>query len=376
MREKYGKWVPYLSHRADLDFIFGELVGELNAGHCYIDWGNFARVERVQGGLLGADLQADRASGRYVIKKIYRGENWNPSTRSPLTEAGVEVKEGEYLIRLNGQDLTVKDNPYRLLENTAGKKISIVVNGKPSAEGGREYEIRPVASEQALFYLDWVQSRRALVDKLSGGRIGYFHVPDTAVPGNREFFKGMYAFYKKDALIIDERYNGGGFSTAVMIDMLGRRPTVYWARRGLEMTQEPAVAHDGPKAMLINHYSSSGGDAFPYNFRKRALGTLIGTRTWGGLVGQSGNAGLVDGTAIRVATVGVVATEGGWTVEGEGVSPDIEVWDLPELVAQGRDPSVEKAVAVLLEELKKNPPKKPGKPADPDRSAWHEKKKR
>jgi tricorn protease len=376
MREKYGRWVPYLSHRADLDFIFGELVGELNAGHCYIDWGNFARVDRVQGGLLGADLQADPASGRYVIKKIYRGENWNPSTRSPLTEAGVEVKEGEYLIRLNGQDLTVKDNPYRLLENTAGKKIPIVVNGKPSAEGAREYEIRPVASEQALFYLDWVQSRRALVDKLSGGRIGYFHVPDTAIPGNREFFKGMYAFHHKDALIIDERYNGGGFSPNVMIDALGRRPTQYWARRGLEMTQEPAIANNGPKAMLINHYSSSGGDSFPYGFRQRNLGALIGTRTWGGLVGQSGNAGLVDGTAIRVATVGVVAAEGGWTVEGEGISPDIEVWDLPELVAQGRDPSVEKAVAVLLEELKKSPPRRPAKPADPDRSAWHEKKKR
>ncbi len=375
MREKFGKWVPFLSHRADLDFILGELVGELNAGHCYISWGNFPRVERIQGGLLGADLQADPQAGRYVIKKIYGGENWNPDTRSPLTELGVEVKEGDYIIRLNGQDLTLKDNPYRLLENTAGKKTSIVVNGKPSAEGSREYWIRPVASEQALFYVDWVRSRRALVEKLSGGRIGYFHVPDTAVAGNREFFKGFYAFYHKDALIIDERYNGGGFSTAVMIDQLGRRIASYWARRGMEMTQDPGIAHDGPKAMLINHYSSSGGDAFPYNFRKRGLGTLIGTRTWGGLVGQSGNAGLVDGTAIAVATIGIVDTEGRWTVEGEGISPDIEVWDLPELVAQGRDPSVEKAVAFLLEELKKNPPKKPQKPADPDRSKWHEKKK-
>ena len=376
MRERYGKWVSYLSHRADLDFIFGELVGELNAGHCYISWGNFPRVERIQGGLLGAELEADAKAGRYVIKKIYRGENWHPDTRSPLTELGVEVKEGDYIIRLNGRDLTLKDNPYRLLENTAGKKTSIVVNGKPSTDGSREYWIKPVASEQALFYLDWVQSRRALVDKLSGGRIGYFHVPDTALAGNREFFKGMYAYYSKEALIIDERYNGGGFSTAVMIDMLGRRVTSYWARRGLEMTQDPAIAHDGPKAMLINHYSSSGGDAFPFNFRKRNLGTLIGTRTWGGLVGQSGNAGLVDGSAIGVATVGIVNKEGEWTVEGEGISPDIEVWDLPELVAQGRDPSVERAVAVLLEDLKKNPPRKPQKPADPDRSAWHEKKKK
>lgn len=375
MREKYGKWIPYLSHRADLDFIFGELVGELNAGHCYINWGNFSRVPRLNGGLLGAELQADEKAGRFIIKKIYKGENWNAATRAPLTEQGIDIKEGEYLIRLNGQDLTAKDNPYRFLENTAGKKISIVVNGSPVSEGGREYWIRPAASEQSLLYLDWVQSRRALVDKLSGGRIGYFHVPDTAVAGNREFLKGMYAFFTKDALIIDERYNGGGFSTAVMIDMLGRRITSYWARRGMEMLQDPGIAHDGPKVMLINHFSSSGGDAFPFNFKKRKLGTLIGTRTWGGLVGQSGNAGLVDGTAIGVPTISIVNTEGDWTVEGEGIAPDIEVWDLPELVAQGRDPSIERAVAFLLEELKKNPPKKVAKPGDPDRSKWHEKKK-
>ncbi len=375
MRDRYARWLPSLSHRADLDFIFGELVGELNAGHCYIDWGNFPRVPRLNGGLLGAELQADEKAGRYIIKKIYKGENWNAATRSPLTEQGIDVKEGDYLIRLNGQDLTTKDNPYLFLENTAGKKISIVVNGRPVPEGSRELWIRPVASEQSLFYLDWVRSRRALVDKLSGGRIGYFHVPDTAFAGNREFFKGFYAFFNKDALIIDERYNGGGFSTAVMIDMLGRRTTSYWARRGLEMLRDPGIAHDGPKAMLINHYSSSGGDAFPFNFRERKLGTLIGTRTWGGLVGQSGNAGLIDGTAIRVATVGVVNTEGEWTVEGEGISPDIEVWDLPERVARGGDPSLERAVAFLLEELKKNPPKKVAKPGDPDRSKWHEKKK-
>jgi tricorn protease len=375
MREKYAKWIPSLSHRADLDFILGELVGELNTGHCYINWGNFPRAERVNGGLLGAELKAEESSGRYLINKIFQGENWNEATRSPLTEQGLDIKEGEYIIRLNGQELTTKDNPYRLLENTAGQRISIVVNGRPASDGGREYWIKPVASEQRLFYLDWVASRRAMVDRLSGGRIGYFHVPDTADAGNREFFKGLYAFYNKDALIIDERNNGGGFGTSVMIDMLGRRIDSYWARRGLEILQDPGIAHEGPKVMLINHYSASGGDAFPYNFRKRKLGTLIGTRTWGGLVGQSGNAGLVDGTALGVPTIGIVNTEGEWTVEGEGVSPDIEVWDLPELVAKGRDPSLEKAVSFLLEELKKNPPKKVSKPAEPDRSKWHEKKK-
>ncbi|MGB8951248.1 MAG: PDZ domain-containing protein [Candidatus Aminicenantales bacterium] len=374
MREKYARWLPFLSHRGDLDHILGELVGELNVGHTYISWGNFPRVPRLNGGLLGAELEADEKAGRYILKKIYKGENWNEDVRSPLTEQGIDIKEGEYILSLNGVDVTTRDNPYRFLENTAGKKVSITVNSKPDKEGSREFWIRPVASEQRLFYLDWVLSRRAMVDKLSGGRVGYFHVPDTAVDGNREFFKGMYAFYNKDALIIDERYNGGGFTTSVMIDMLSRQLLSYWARRGMEMLPTPGVVHKGPKAMLINHFSSSGGDDFPYNFKNRKLGIVIGTRTWGGLVGLSGNAGLVDGTAIAVPTIGIVSTDGGWDVEGMGISPDIEVWDLPDLVAKGRDPSLEKAVEVLMEELKKNPPKKVEKPKDPDRSKWHEKK--
>ena len=373
MKDKYGALVPYVSHRADLDYIFGELVGELNVGHSYVDWGTFARPKRVEGGLLGAEFKADDKAGRYIISKIYKGENWDESSRSPLTEQGVEVREGDYLIRLNGQEVTTRDNPYRFLENTAGKKMSLVVNAKPAAEGAREYWVRPVKSEQRLFYLDWVASRRAMADKLSGGRVGYIHVPDTAVAGNRELFKGFYAYADKEALVIDERYNGGGFIPDTMVDLLGRRLLNYIAGRTPEMTTTPTYVHQGPLVMLINHSAGSGGDAFPYYFKKLKLGLTIGTRTWGGLVGLSGNPGFTDGSTVEVPTFGFVGTDGDFAVEGLGVAPDIEVIDSPDLVAKGRDPALEKGVQVLLEELQKNPPKKVGKPKAPDRSKLHEK---
>ncbi|MBD3414431.1 MAG: acetyl-CoA synthetase [Candidatus Aminicenantes bacterium] len=375
MKKKYSQLVSYLSHRADLDYLFGELVGELNVGHAYINWGEFDRPERVEGGLLGAMFEADPQAGRYIISKIYPGENWNENTRSPLTQQGIKINEGDYLLSINGRKVTLKDNPYQFLENTAGKKISLKVNSEPTENGAREYWVEPIQSELNLFYLDWVQSRREMVEKLSDGRIGYFHVPNTSIQGNRELFKGMYAYHHKEALIIDERYNGGGFIPDVMVDLLDREVLNFWARRGLKMSQTPGIAHDGPKVMLINHYSSSGGDAFPYYFKKLNLGLLVGTRTWGGLVGVSGNPGLMDGSSFSVPTFGFVNTQGEWAVEGIGVEPDIEVYDRPELIFKGKDPSLEKAVEILLEELENNPPEKPEKPESPDRSKWIKKKK-
>jgi len=373
LKEKYACLVPFLSHRADLDFIFGELVGEVNSGHTYVNWGDFPRVKRLDTGLLGAELKADAAAGRYMVAKIFAGENWNEATRSPFTEQGVGVQVGDYIIELNGSEVTLKDNPYRFLENTVGRKISIKVSARPLAAGAREYWIKPVKSELALLNLDWVRSRRQMVERLSGGRIGYIYVPDTSTQGNTELYKGMYAYKNKEALIVDDRYNGGGFIPTVMTELLARKTLNYWATRGLQMNPDPGVANDGPKVMLINGYSSSGGDAFPYYFKKSKLGLLIGTRTWGGLIGISGNPDLADGGSLNVPTFGFVDTDGHWAVEGEGVSPDIEVIDRPELVAAGKDPSIEKAVEVLLEQLKKNPPKKPAMPPEPDRSKWIEK---
>lgn len=373
LKAKYEKLLPSVSHRADLDYIFGEIIAESNTGHAYDNWGDFERVKRIDGGLLGADLKADPASNRYKISKIYKGENWNEARRSPLTEQGVNIKEGDYLISLNGNNVTLADNPYKFLENTIGKVIEITVNSTPSDDGSKTYEIKPIKSELELFYMDLIESRRAMVDKLSGGKIGYIHVPNTAVEGNYELHRGMYAFHNKEALIIDDRDNGGGFIPENMADLLDRETLSYWHRRGLKSMKSPAIAHDGPKVMLINGYSSSGGDAFPYYFKKKGLGLLIGTRTWGGLVGISGNAGLVDGGYINVPRFGVYNENEEWIIEGIGVYPDIEVIDEPHLIAKGIDPCIEKAVDVLLKQLQENPVKKVNPPTDPDRSKWIEK---
>jgi tricorn protease len=324
--------------------------------------------------LLGAELTADEASGRYRISHIYKGENWNTSRRSPLTEQGVDVKEGDYLISINGKDITTASNPYLFLENSMGKTVEISVNSRPSAENARTSLIKPISSELELRYFDWVNERRAMVDKLSGGRIGYIHVPNTSTSGNKELFQGMYTYFDKEALIIDDRYNGGGFIPDRMADLLDRHTLVYWHRNGLMPSKSPAIAHDGPKVMLINGYSSSGGDAFPYFFKKMGLGSLIGTRTWGGLVGISGNASLVDGGNISVPQFGIFDKEDGWIIEGLGVYPDIEVVDRPEQLVKGTDPCIEKAVDVLLKELKDKPVKKVVVPAAPDRSKWREEK--
>jgi tricorn protease len=372
VREDYAVLVPFVGHRADLDFILSEIVSESNTGHSYVNWGDFKKPERIEGGLLGAELVADKNAGYYKIAKIYEGQNWDESRRSPLTEQGVDVKEGDYLISINGHEITTSNNPYEFLENTAGKRIEIGVNSKPVTDGVRTSYIKPVISESELMYYNWVIDRRALVDKLSGGKIGYIHVPNTAIEGNRELFKGMYAYHDKEALIIDDRYNGGGFIPDVMAGLLDRKTLSYWNVNGLSPMKTPAVAHDGPKVMLINGYSSSGGDAFPYYFKKKGLGKLIGTRTWGGLVGISGNARLVDGGSISVPRFGVFDENSQWIIEGIGVSTDIEVFDRPEQLAKGVDPGIEKAVEVLLKELEKNPQKKVKLPEPPDRSGWIE----
>lgn len=372
IKSRYEELLPFVSHRADLDYILNEMVAETNTGHTYVDWGDFEQVKRIDNGLLGAELLADEAAGRYRIGKIYQGENWNPARRSPLTEQGIDVKEGEYLISIDGKDLTTDMNPYLLLENKSGKTIEITVNSRPSTSNTRTLTIKTIPSELELFYFDWVNQRRALVEKLSGGRIGYIHVPNTSTSGNKELFHGMYTYFDKEALIIDERYNGGGFIPDRMVDLLDRHTLTYWHQNGLTPSKAPGIAHDGPKVMLINGYSSSGGDAFPYFFKKLGLGKLIGTRTWGGLVGISGNARLVDGGYISVPRFGIFDKDDGWIIEGVGVYPDIEVVERPEQLVDGIDACIEKAVEVLLKELEEKPVRKVTTPAPPDRSGWHE----
>jgi tricorn protease len=364
IRAKYEALLPHVASRGDLDWLFQEIAGEANAGHVYVERGDQSRVERKAGGLLGAEL-ADHASGYTRIAHIFPGENWNPTLRSPLTEPGVNVAEGDFILAVDNVSTRGVDNFYRLLENRADRVVTLRVNKNPQEAGARDVQVRTLASEQGLRYLDWVQSRRRMVEQLSDGRIGYIHVPNTAVEGSRELFKGMLAYASKEALVIDDRYNGGGFIPDRMIELLSRQPLNYWKQRGLEPNPTPLLNHRGPKAMLINGLSASGGDALPYYFRKMKLGTLFGTRTWGGLIGISGNPRLSDNGGINAATFRFMSTDGGWAVENEGVAPDVEVIDRPELLAAGRDPTLEAAVQHLLRELQANPPSAVTAPAAP-----------
>ncbi|MCX7562187.1 PDZ domain-containing protein [Xanthomonadaceae bacterium XH05] len=366
IRAQYEPLVAGVRSRSDLDYVLQELVGELNSGHVYVESGDQVRAARKPGGLLGAELISD-ASGYAKIARIFPGENWNSRTRSPLTEAGVMVKEGEYLIAIDDVSTRGVDNVYRLLENKGNRLVSLRINALPQESGARDVVVRTIESEQELRYLDWVQSRRRMVEQLSGGRIGYIHVPNTAVEGSRETFKGLVAYNDKEALIIDDRYNGGGFIPDRLVELLARTPLNYWKQRGLEPNATPFLHHRGPKAMLINGLSSSGGDALPYYFRKLGLGKLIGTRTWGGLIGISGNPRLADNGAVLAATFSFMDTDGRWDVEDVGVVPDIEVIDRPELIAAGRDPGIERAVQELLAELDRNPTKAITVPPAPTR---------
>ena len=354
--KRYQPMADAIAHRADLDYVLSEIAGEINSGHIYVNSGDMPTATRLQHGLLGVEISAHK-SGFVKIENIFKGENWHENFRSPLNEPGVNASVGDYIVEVNGRSVKDVVNFYELLENTQGKSVELLLSKSPSLKKSWKVTVKPIASETGLRYLQWTQSRAEYVDKLSDGRIGYVHLPNTHYEGNRSLFKNFLPQTSKEAMIIDDRYNGGGFIPEHMITWLARKPLNYWKRRGVEPTKTPQFAHDGPKAMLINGYSSSGGDALPYYFRQAGLGKLIGTRTWGGLIGISGNPGLVDGGSVIAATFRILDNDGNWIIENEGVSPDIEVIDRPELIQAGQDPSIERAVQELLKELKANPKK-------------------
>lgn len=354
--KRYQPMADAVAHRTDLDYVLSEIAGEINAGHIYVQSGDAPKAERKKHGLLGAQIASHR-SGYAKITDIYQGEDWHEDFRSPLGQTGVNASVGDYIIAVNGRPVNQVSNFYELLENTQGEPVELLLSKKPNTKQTWQVTVTPVASEQGLRYLDWVNSRAAYVNKLSNGKIGYVHLPNTHYEGNRSLFKNFMPQTTKPAMIIDDRYNGGGFIPEHMITWLARKPLNYWKRRGVEPTKTPAFAHEGPKAMLINGYSSSGGDALPYYFRQAGLGKLIGTRTWGGLIGISGNPSLADGGQVIAATFRILDNDGNWIIENEGVTPDIEVIDRPELIHKGYDPSIERAVKELLKELKANPKK-------------------
>jgi tricorn protease len=298
---------------------------------------------------------------------VYGGLNWNPQLRSPLTEPGVNVRAGEYLLAVSGREVRPPANLYSFFENTAGKIVEITVGPNADGAGSRVVQVVPLESEAAIRNRDWVEGNLKKVDAATGGRVAYVYVPNTAQPGYDYFKRYFYPQSHKDAVIVDERFNGGGQIADYYIDIL-RRPLIsYWAMRYGEDLKTPTASIQGPKVMLIDETAGSGGDLLPWMFRKFKLGTLIGQRTWGGLVGVLGFPTLMDGGTITAPNLAIWTPEDGWVVENEGVPPDIEVEQTPKDVIAGKDPQLERAIAVVMEELKKNPPPRPTRPALPER---------
>ncbi len=365
MGEKYSVFLPHLSCRADLNRVIQWMCSELAVGHHRVGGGDtVSQPSQVPGGLLGADYSIE--NNRYRFKKIYGGLNWNPQLRSPLTEPGVEVKEGEYLLAVQGKELRPPANIYSLFENTAEKIIEITVGPSPDGTSSRTVKVVPVRDESALRNRDWVEGNVRKVHEATGGRVAYVYVPNTSTLGHTYFKRYFFPQVDKDAIIVDERFNGGGSVADYYIDFLRRQLLCFWNMRYGADLKTPGASIQGPKVMLIDETAGSGGDLLPWMFRKLKLGKLIGKRTWGGLVGTLGFPVLMDGGYVSAPNL-AIWTEDGWVVENEGVPPDIEVEQRPADVIQGRDPQLEKAIEVIMEELKKNPPKSPQRPAYPVR---------
>jgi len=363
IREKYEVLLPYVKHRHDLTYLIREMISELNVGHCYVTSpSDTPAPERVKVGLLGARFGKD-ASGAFRVIRIYEGENWDKSLRSPFREGGVDIAQGDYIMEVDGVDCSSMKVIYEALIGKVDKTVALTVNSSPSRTGARTVYVRPIADEASLMYYEWVQENINKVNRASNGQIGYIHIPDMGIAGLDMFTKLFYTQLDKKALIIDDRMNGGGNVSPMILERLAReayRMSMY--RHGVNLPV-PNESHSGPKVCLIDKYSMSDGDLFPYGFRKMGLGKLIGTRTWGGIVGISGSKPYLDGQDVRTPFFTSYSTDGEWIIEGHGVEPDIEVDINPFEDYLGNDAQLNKAIEVLLEELKSFEPL-PGTPPD------------
>lgn len=363
--QRYRTWLPHVAHRSDLNYLIGEMIAELNVGHAYIQGGDFEIPDRPKVALPGARFQLDKASNRYRIAKIFRGENAEPKYRAPLSEVGVDVSEGQYVLAIAGEQLTGDDNPYRLLRHKTDPVV-ITVNDKPEMEGAREVTYSPVFDESKLLYLEWVKSNLQRVDKATKGRVAYLHIPDMSAEGIYEFIKWFYPQIRKEGLIVDVRANGGGNVSQWIIERLDNK--LLGTRFG-RLSDDPGTYPDtvfhGHMVCILNQNSASDGDIFPYRFRQAGLGPLIGMRSWGGVVGISDTGPLIDGGQIFVPLSATNAPTGQWIIEGHGVDPDIEVENDPKSVIEGKDPQLQRAIREVLKRIKQEPKQLPDRPEDP-----------
>ncbi|MEO6654870.1 MAG: S41 family peptidase, partial [Pyrinomonadaceae bacterium] len=368
IREDYKKWLPYVAHRSDLNYVISEMCAELTVQHAYIDGGDFNLPPRVRVALPGARFEVDKAAGRYKISKIFGGQNEEDIYRSPMTEVGGDARVGDYVLAINGENVSADRDIYSYLRGKADSTVTFTVNGTPTTQGAHDVTLRPVTSESDLIYLDWVEANRRRVDQLSGGRLGYLHIPDMGAPGLREFIKWYYPQLRKEGLVVDVRANGGGNVSRMLIERLSRKVLgINYSRGSINPSTYPDGAFPGPMIAILDGNSASDGDIFPYMFRQAGLGQLVGKRSWGGVVGITNRGTLIDGGVVNVPEFALLNTKGEYIIEGYGVDPDIEVDNDPKSVIAGGDPQLERAIAELMKKIV-TPIKLPGRPADPNKS--------
>ena len=368
VRKTYEPLIAFVNHRADLTYIIGEMIGELSAGHTYVGGGDMPQPERIKLGLLGATIERDPDSKYFRIVKILKGENWDPGSRSPLTDIGVDVKEGDYILAVDGKPTNQVSNLFELLVNKADKQVKLKVNSAPKETGFRETVVVPTADEQGLFYHNWVQSNIEKVSKATNGKVGYVHIPDMGANGLNEFVKYYYPQLRKEALIVDVRGNGGGSVSPQIIERLRREIAMIDIARNAAPSIDPGGTILGPKVMLIDEFAASDGDIVAYRFKQYKLGAVIGKRTWGGVVGIRGTLPLLDGGFLNkpeFSRYDIAGKE--WIMEGHGVDPDIVVDNDPAKEFSGEDQQLNKAIEVIVEEMKKMPAKLAPPPPYPDK---------
>jgi tricorn protease len=366
LREQYKPLLKYVAHRSDLNYVIGEMIAELTVQHAYVEGGDFQIPPRPRVALPGARFELDQKAGRFKIARIFQGQNEEEIYRSPLTELGVNISVGDYVLAINGEELKADDDPYRLLKNKADSQVQLTVNKEPALTGARTVSFRPITNESDLEYLDWVAGNRKKVSDMSGGRVGYIHIPDMGAAGIREFIKWYYGQIRREGLVVDVRANGGGNVSQMLIERLRRKVlALNYSRTVDEAGTYPGATFIGPMAALLNENSASDGDIFPAMFREAGLGPLIGKRSWGGVVGIGNRGTLIDGGTIYVPEFAFASSKGQWMIEGHGVDPDIEVENDPRSVIEGKDPQLERAVAEIMKKLKDNPAKLPPRPPAP-----------